>query len=209
MCCNCNYNYVKNCTCLIYEKKCIDFICCWCCVFQRWISTQIEGSLYKNLIADIQNAINNNKELKILKKVLKNQFRDIDKIQKDFDKYLANDYLTLIDGEQAIEQVVPEIELQLGQKIRLQLTEWEVYFEVCRVVLEMDNSYFTKMTYLNMFEMTEVISKTLYEFAQLFLKTIRTQENVSFIETTKEKFVDLEKIVEDFQRLLTNKIANL
>ncbi|QEH61710.1 hypothetical protein SCHIN_v1c05130 [Spiroplasma chinense] len=209
MCCGCDASLLENCNCSLYEEKCEKPVCCWCCVYQRWIKFESEGKIYSTLIADIELVSSKEKHLKVAKKFVKDQLKDIEHINAEFSKYKSKRYIQMVDGDNDLDTLVNEIENDLGQKIRCQLNEWEVYIEMCNVFLDFQDAFVSKLSYLNMFEMSEGIFTTLFEMAQLFSKVLKTEQNMSFIATTKEKFVDLEGVLTKFQENLNHKISTL
>ncbi|AOG60276.1 hypothetical protein SHELI_v1c03210 [Spiroplasma helicoides] len=207
MCCKCKSIYIENCTCLIYESECFGFVCCWCCAYSKWENDELKGQIYKTLTKDIDNILNKNKHLKVLKKVLKKQLKDIELNSIEFEKLKLKNYSKLLDGEKEIQILAYDMELELGLKIRCLLKEWEIYIEMSNLVIGLDRNYTSKSTFLTMFELCESINKSIYNMVELFKTISYSDENKAFLNSIKQKFIDIEKILNNLENNLDNKIG--
>ncbi|QGS51799.1 hypothetical protein [Spiroplasma tabanidicola] len=201
MCCNCKDNILNNCSCSIYEVEC-NLNCCWCCLYSRMVDFEAKKNFFNILITDFTNVLAKQKHLKVIKKVLKNSLKDLNECEQELKIIKAKNYISLINSDNDIENIVKDIELDLGLKIRNIIKQWEIYIEISYLILDLDKSYFSKKTYKNLSDIYDYMNDFLFELAKLFKTIVFSQDNASFIYTIQENFIDLDKTLKNFHSKL-------
>ncbi|QBQ07568.1 hypothetical protein SGLAD_v1c03690 [Spiroplasma gladiatoris] len=205
MCCKCSKNIFNNCSCSIYEVNCTNS-CCWCCSFDKFEFDNLKFNYFNEILIELEKVLSNHKHLKIVKKVLKQSLQDLNSLKKEFKVISEKNYLKIIDNASDIKIACIEIETDLGYKIRNILKQWEIQIEIIYLIINFEEEYFSKKVYVSLSKYILFIYKYMYSFANLFKLISNTPENISLIETIKEKFIDLDNSIKDLDYKLKLKI---